>query len=309
MSEGPGELYSLAFDHRGVFRRELFGIDGEPDAAQEAAIADAKSVIFDGVEAALASGEVAAEAVGILVDERHGAEIARRARERGISLAMPVERSDRDLFEFEYGDEFAEHIERFDPDFAKVLVRLNPDGDAAGNELQLERLRELSEYLRRSGRGLMFELIVTPTAPQLAAVAGDRDRFTSELRPELIVRAIAAAQEAGVEADVWKLEGVDAAADAEAIVSQARSGPAREGVGCIVLGAGASRKRVEHWLGVAAAVEGFNGFAIGRSIWAEPLRAQLAGEIDREQAAARIAARYLDFIGTYRAVAAPGSAR
>ena len=59
------------------------------------------------------------------------------AKERGLILAMPVEKSGQNEFDFEYGDQFGEHIERFDPDFSKVLVRYNPDGDAEMNKRQI----------------------------------------------------------------------------------------------------------------------------------------------------------------------------
>ena len=49
-------------------------------------------------------------------------------------LAMPAERSGQNMFDFQYGEDFGEHIERFDPDFTKVLVRYNPDGDARGQQ-------------------------------------------------------------------------------------------------------------------------------------------------------------------------------
>ena len=56
------------------------------------------------------------------------------------------------------------------------------------------------------------------------------------------------------------------------LAEQARSGAGREGVKCVLLGRGASTEKVEHWLRAAAPVEGFIGFAIGRSIWWDALK-------------------------------------
>lgn len=294
-------LYFLAFDHRAVFARSVLDADGEPTPEQEATIAACKLVILDGVAAAAARGEVPPGELGVLVDELYGAAVARAAKERGVVLTMPVEEPDQAIFDFTYGDAWREHVTAFEPDFAKVLVRWNADGDRDGNALQAERLRELSRWLRANGRRFLFELIVEPTAEQLAAAGGERLRFETEQRPALIVRAIAELQAAGVEVDVWKLEGLDEIADAEAVVAQARSGAGREQVVCTILGAGAGEQRVQRWLSVAAQVDGFIGFAIGRSIWRDPLRAQLAGEITREQAAEQIAERYLRFVRHYRA--------
>jgi myo-inositol catabolism protein IolC len=291
-----GRLYFLAFDHRGGPVRALFGIDGEPDARQIARIAFAKLLVFEGLVSAIESGAVPAREAGVLVDERFGGGVPRLARERGITLAMPVEKTEQEVFEFEYGDRFGDHIELFDPDFSKVLVRLNPDGDTEGNRRQLERLRRLADWLHERDRKLLFELLVPPTDWQLAAVGGDLRAYEAELRPELIRRGIAEVQEHGVEVDVWKLEGVETVVDAEAVARQARSGSGRDQVTCILLGAGAGEERVERWLAVTACAEGFSGFAIGRSIWSEPLRAYLGGEVGRGEAARRIGARYLRFI-------------
>jgi myo-inositol catabolism protein IolC len=299
-------MFALAFDHRGVFRRELFGIDGEPTPDEDAALAAAKEVIYAGIAEALDSGEVEPGAAAILVDERHGAAIAHRARARGVRVAMPVERADRDLFEFEYGDDFKAHIERFQPDYAKVLVRFNPEGNPGDNDLQLSRLRRLAAFLEDSPTQLMFELIVVPSQAQLAAVGRDARRFDVELRPHLIARSIAAVQAAGVEPAMWKLEGVDSAEHAQTIAATARAGPTRANVGCILLGAGAPAERVREWLQVAAATPGYRGFAIGRSVWGEPLRYWLAGEADRSSASAAIAERYLGFIRAYRGAVPTG---
>jgi myo-inositol catabolism protein IolC len=295
-----GQLYFLAFDHRGVFARSVLDAEGEPTPAQEETIVAAKQVIFDGVRRAAQRGEVPAGQLGVLVDELYGAPVARAAREEGIVLTMPVEEPDQAIFDFTYGEAWREHVETFAPDFAKVLVRWNPDGDVEGNAVQAGRLRELSQWLRANGRRFLFELIVDPTPAQLEAAGGERLRFELEQRPQLIRRTIAEVQAAGIEVDVWKLEGLDEVADAEAVVAQARTGAGREGVVCTVLGAGAGQERVDRWLRVAAAVDGFEGFAIGRSIWRDPLRAQLAGELTAEQAAEQIAERYLRFVRLYR---------
>lgn len=273
-----GPLFLLAFDHRAVFARTVFGTDGEPTPAQEEQMRAAKRVILEGGLAAVAQGAPA----GVLVDELYGADVARAASAAGMPVVMPVELPDQDVFAFAYGDDWRAHVEAFEPDFAKVLVRWDPDGSAADNELQAARLAELSRWLRATGRRFLFELILPP----------ERDRATTMLR------AIEALQDADVEPDVWKLEGLDREDDARAVVAQARTG-GRDHVICTILGAGAPDDRVDHWLGVAARVDGFAGFAIGRSIWRDPIKAWLAGTLDRDAAAARIAESYLRFVAVY----------
>ncbi|MBV8999755.1 MAG: DUF2090 domain-containing protein [Solirubrobacterales bacterium] len=293
-----GKLYILAFDHRGSFQKKMFGIQGDPTPEETEKITDSKHLIFEGMLVAVARGAEPG-ATGVLVDEQFGGNIPKEAREHGLDLSMPVEKSGQEEFDFEYGEDFGAHIEKFDPDFAKVLVRYNPDGDAAMNERQLERLGRLADWLHAHDRKFLFELLVPATDEQLSSVGGDTDRYDTELRPELMRRAIEGAQKAGIEVDVWKIEGVDEREDAAMLAEQARSGPGREGVTCVLLGRGASAEKVEHWLQVAAPVEGFVGFAIGRSIWWDALKGFLGGELDREAAAQQIADNYLHFLRVY----------
>src|SRR5262245_1071257 len=183
-------LYVLPFDHRGTFQKNMFGWAGKVTEEQTAKIAAMKRVIYDGFQAALAGGVPRAKA-GILVDEQFGADILRDATKSGYITACPAEKSGQDEFDFEYGADFGAHIEAFRPTFCKVLVRYNPEGDAAMNQRQAERLKRLSDYLHSGGRSqFMFELLVPSTSAQLERSGGDKKRYDRDLRPELMVRAI-----------------------------------------------------------------------------------------------------------------------
>jgi myo-inositol catabolism protein IolC len=292
-----GKLYILAFDHRGSFQKKMFGISGDPTPEQTQTIADAKQLIYEGMAVANDRG-ADATTVGVLVDEQFGGDIPREAKERGMKLAMPVEKSGQNEFDFQYGEEFGEHIERFDPDFSKVLVRYNPDGDAEMNRRQTERLKRLGDWLHEHDRKFLFELLVPAEDDQLAAVDGDTDRYDAELRPDLMRRAIEELQDAGVEADIWKIEGVDEQEDARMLAEVTRR-DGRDNVVCVLLGRGASNDKVDHWLRQAAPVDGFIGFAIGRSIWWDALKGYLDGSLEREQAAEQIGENYLRFVKVY----------
>ena len=293
-------LYILPFDHRGSFETGMFGWHGALDAAQTASIAAAKQVIYDGFRMAVAGGAPKAKA-GILVDEQFGAAILRDAKAQGFTVACPAEKSGQEEFDFEYGEDFAAHIDAFDPTFCKVLVRCNPEGDAALNARQANRLARLSATLQSKGRSkLMFELLVPPEKAQLARMGGDKKRYDLELRPRLMLAAIAQMQQAGVEPDVWKIEGLDRREDCEAIVAAARSG-GRSEVGCIVLGRGEDDHKVHEWLATAAGVDGFIGFAVGRTDFWQPLVAWRAGTMTRDEAMAEISRRYLEFVGIFEA--------
>lgn len=172
-------LYMLAFDHRGSFQKSLLGIEGVPNAAEADRISDAKRILYEAFELVIQNG-VERNSAGLLVDEEFGADVALRAKGAGVALAMPVEKSGQEEFDFEFGDDFGAHIERFDPTFAKVLVRYNPYGDPALNRRQACRLSTLSNWLHERGRKLLFELLVPatpePTASRASCSAAEPTR-------------------------------------------------------------------------------------------------------------------------------------
>ena len=291
-------LYILPFDHRGSFQNKLFGWTGTLTADQTAQIAASKQVIYDGFKAALRA-EVPEFRAGILVDEQFGAAILRDAWKNAYTTACPAEKSGQVEFDFEYGEDFASHIEAFRPSFCKVLVRYNPEGDQALNKRQAARLKRLSEYLHNQSHSrFMFELLVPPEKEQLARLNGDKRAYDLELRPGLMFAAIEQLQDNGVEPDIWKIEGLDRRKDCERVVAAARRN-GREDVGCIILGRGEDDQKVHEWLTTASGVPGFIGFAVGRTSFWDALVDWRAKKITREDAVNRIAHRYREFVDTF----------
>jgi myo-inositol catabolism protein IolC len=291
-------LYILPFDHRASFEAGLFGWKPPLSAGQTAEIAAAKQVIYEGFKAAVAGG-VSRERAGILVDEQFGAAILHAASAAGFVTAAPAEKSGQDEFEFEYGEDFARHIEAFGPTFCKVLVRYNPEGDEALNRVQGARLKRLSDYLAGAGASrFMVELLVPAEPAQLVQLKGDKAAYDSEVRPGLMIKAIEQLRGAGVDPDIWKVEGLDRSEDCERIVSTARAG-GRDQVGCIVLGRGESDQKVREWLGIAAGVAGYIGFAVGRTVFWDPLVALRAQKATRDETVAEIARRYREFVDIF----------
>jgi myo-inositol catabolism protein IolC len=291
-------LYILPFDHRGSFQTKMFGWKGTLSPYQTAEIAATKQVIYDGFKAAIQAG-VARQKAGILVDERFGTAILGDAATNGYTTACPAEKSGQEEFDFEYGEDFAKHVEAFHPTFCKVLVRYNPEGNRALNQRQAARLRRLSEFLHSQGRSrFMFELLVPPEKEQLDRLKGDRKAYDLELRPRLMVQTIQELQDAQVEPDVWKIEGLDRREDCEETVATARRG-GRDQVGCIILGRGENDQKVREWLSTAATVPGFIGFAVGRTSFWDPLVQWRAEQITRDAAVAQIASRYREFVDIF----------
>jgi myo-inositol catabolism protein IolC len=291
------KLYILAFDHRGSFEK-MFGVSGRKPTDEEAArISDAKSLIFEGFQKAVGDG-APRDAAGVLVDGQYGPQVARAARSDGYLLAMPVEKSGQNEFDFEYGERFGEVIEDYDPSFSKVLVRYNPEGDAEMNERQAGRLKRLGDWLHEHDRKFLFELLVPAEPHQLDAVGGDEKRYDTETRPGLMMAAIRELQAAGVEPDIWKIEGIDDREACRQIAELVRSG-GRDQVSCVVLGRGASDEQVDAWLRAGSGLPGYVGFAIGRSIFGGAIKALAAGDGNRSDGVADIAANYRRFIDVY----------
>jgi myo-inositol catabolism protein IolC len=291
-------LYLLPFDHRESFASKMFGWSGALTTEQVAEISSVKHVIYDGFKAAVLAGVPKLKA-GILVDEQFGGAILRDARENGFTTACSVEKSGQEEFDFEYGSDFAAHIEAIEPTFCKVLVRYNPDGNLEMNRRQRDRLRILSNYIHTQSQSrFMFELLVPPDPLQLAMVNEDSKVYDEKIRPQLMVQTILNLQSCGIEPDVWKIEGLDRRDDCACIVEAARRN-GRGHVGCIVLGRGENSGKVRHWLQTAASVEGFIGFAVGRTDFWDPLLKYRNKSSSREDAIAEISRRFVDYASIF----------
>jgi myo-inositol catabolism protein IolC len=292
-------LYILPFDHRASFEKGLFGFTPPLSPEQLATVSASKQVVYDGFKLAFTKG-VPLAAAGILVDEQFGAAILRDARANGYITCAPAEKSGQEEFQFEYGDRWREHIAEFAPTFVKVLVRYNPESDEAMNRRQAARLKELSDYCHQNGRHFMFELLVPMTHEQSDRLEGSQQLYDHDLRPSLMIAAIKELQAAGVEPDVWKIEGLDRRDDCDGVAKAARR-DGRDHVGCIVLGRGSNEAGIIAWLRTAAPVPGFIGFAVGRTSFWDPLVALRDKKIAREEAAAQIADRYAEWVRTFEA--------
>jgi 5-dehydro-2-deoxygluconokinase len=294
-------LYVLPFDHRGSFQTKMFGWKGALSAEQTAEIARTKEVVYDGFKAAVAAGVPRGRA-GLLVDEQFGEAIIRDAVANGYTVAAPAEKSGQNEFDFEYGGDFAAHIEALDPTFCKVLVRFNPKDDEELNRRQTERLKRLSDYLHGNERKFMFELLVPALPAQLETVGGDKQAYEQQIRPRLMIESLQTLQDAGVEPDVWKIEGLDRREDCERVAQAARRG-GREHVGCIVLGRGEDEKKVREWLNAAAGVPGYIGFAVGRTTFWDPIKAWREGQLSRDDAVKRVADNYSGWVEIFEKAA------
>ena len=293
------ELYILAFDHRGTLTKGLLGVEGrEPSEEEASRVSSMKDIIFDGFLQAKDSG-ISGGDPAILVDEKFGIQVQEKAKEMGIKCAEPAEKSGQKVFDFEYGDNFGKKIEEVGADFVKILVRWNPNDSSETRQVQGERIKTLSDWLDENDKKFLLEFLVPATDEQLASVGGDQARYDSEIRPRLAVQVVEEMRERGADPDIWKIEGLDTREDCENISKVIKDG-GRENVMAVVLGRGADDKKVNEWLTAGSSVDGYKGFAIGRSIFWTSLKSWHAGEKSRDEAVSEIANSYLRFISVYQ---------
>lgn len=290
-------LFVLAFDHRASFAKNMLGLTGEPDFEQAKQIIDFKNVIFEGFKRGVELG-VPKAAAAVLCDEQFGDAVLRGAKALDAVFAVCTEKSGQKEFDFEYGEEFGAHLKEYGPTFAKALVRYNPKDDKAMNVRQLEKLKILSDYCHAHGLKFLIEPLVAALPEQLEKAGGDQRRYDLEIRPKLMVEMVRQMQEAGVEPDVWKIEGLEKTSEYEAVVKQAKAG-GRDQVSAVILGRGASDEQVEKWLKAASRASGVVGFAIGRSIFHDALMKYKTAELTREETVEKIAGKYLHFYQVY----------
>lgn len=285
-------LCVLPFDHRSYFE-ELLGFDEPLTEEQRAQLSDYKKIVFEGFERALSRG-VAEEDAAVLVDDVFGLDILLEARQKGYTVLQSTEVSGMDHFEFEHGADWKIWIEKVNPTFTKVLLRYNVEGDQTLNHKSILNLKELSDYSHQAGHKFLIELLVPPTEAQLETVQQDKSKYDHDLRPSLTVQAMKEMQDAGIEPDVWKIEGMYTTDAYQTLVETARRND-RKDVGIVSLGRNETDEVVELWLRTGAQVPGVIGFAVGRTVFLHALLSYRKGDYTREDAIAEISDRYLHF--------------
>jgi myo-inositol catabolism protein IolC len=281
------DLLILPFDHRSSFSKKILGIEGVPNEDQVKEIVRLKGLVY---KAFLKVRETDGrpEELGILVDEQYGKAILDDANSRNITTAVGVEKSGQEMFDFEYGSEFGAHIEDVNPNYVKVLVRYNPENKKI-NKKQLKTLKKLNKFCQKNDRKMLFELLVPPTEGDLAA----NEDFETAIRPRKTAAAIKEIRKK-VKPAVWKLEGLSH----EGWELVLENIPGDEKV--IVLGRGEDPEKVRFWLKEATGFDQVIGFAVGRTIFMQPLLKHLEGTADEEQTVSMVADNYRQLVSVWR---------
>ena len=153
-----------------------------------------------------------------------------------------------------------------------MLLRRDPARSASpAQATEDERLARLTGWARSHAYPVLLELVVPPEPPDVEE-PGWHERFDRDVRPSLMVEVMAHLQDIGVEPDVWKSKGSIAP-------PIARPWPgSRSETGASMCAASLSRRWREYLAGRGSALgpparsRPTPGFAIGRSLWWDPLR-------------------------------------
>ncbi len=286
-------LYILPFDHRASFEKGMFNTENDLSDLQKKEIVDEKKMIYEAFKKAILE-KVPKEYAAILVDEQYGDEILQDAIKNGFNVCLTTEKSGQEEFDFEYNENFREHIEKYNPKFVKALVRYNPQGEREVNSIQEEKLKTLNDYCRDKGFWFLLEILIPPTKEQLEKVSGNLLVYEETIKPDLTIAAIAMLRNAGIKPDVFKLEGMNTRKDYEKVVLEIKK-DGGENVGMVVLGRGERQEMVEKWIIEAAGVRGITGFAIGRTIFWQALVDLREERLTREEVVDIISKNYQYF--------------
>ena len=273
-------LNVLAFDHRSQLERIALDHGAEVDR-----IAPFKALV---AKAFLTVSEGRSD-TGVLLDDHYGEDVLPTLTGKGLWIARPVEMPGSLPVEFETGPNVglalrgwpAEHV-------VKCLVFYHPDDAAGLKAAQIARMRELADACVETGHELLLEII----PPE----RNDNDAQT-------LVRALTQLYDADIRPDWWKLppstdpavwRTLGALIDARDPTCQ----------GMLVLGMEASADTLEASFAAAASEPRCRGFAVGRTIFAEPAAAWFAGRATDADVIEQIARGYRELIALWDRAAA-----
>lgn len=268
-------LFILPFDHRSGITHELFQVAYPPNAAITKKIITLKGIIFDGFLQAYTTVKDEGEC-GILVDEEFGNAILVQAKKLGITHIVSTETSGGSTFSFIHGKGFGRALIKRDASFAKALVNYTIN-DTELNEEKMKKIAELSNFCINEGIPLMLEpLIHGKSSPVSRAITAIQDMHNHGISPA-----------------VWKLEMLPTIQDWKKLAPIAKAP-------MILLGRGAGIPEVDEWVITAAKSGVVDGFAIGRTIFFEPIKKFTEKKFTKKQTVDAIAKNYIHFVKLWK---------
>lgn len=276
------QLFIFAFDHRG----QLFEL-AQQGGADSKRISELKLLFVQAVERVerdLQQRGVAAN-VGLLADQRFGQDALNAATGRGWWVARPVERQGSRPLAFEHGRSIGSNLIAWPKEqIIKCLVQYHPDDEPLLRLEQEAQIRGLYEASQVSGHELLLEIIPPKDHPSTY--------------PDVLYRAIKRLYNLGIYPAWWKIESPSAAEwqQLDALIEE--RDPYCRGV--VLLGLNAPIEALAEGFRNASASTTCRGFAVGRTIFQEPSRAWLAGEIDDDTLIQQVQSTFETLIGAWR---------
>lgn len=290
-------LFILPFDHRSSFAK-LFGFtNAQLSPEEKKIIISAKEIIFMAFEKALSEG-ISKEQAAILIDEEYGDKIIHDAINKDYNVILTTEKSGQKEFTFEYGDDFGKHIEKYKPRFVKALIHYNPNDDPLSKMRQQQKLGILSNYCHQNSYKFLLEVLVSPTEQQLRDINSNLERYEIEMRPNLTAKTIEELQNANVEPDIWKIEGMESQDSYKIVAIQAQK-DGRDNVGIVILGRAENKEKVDNWIKIGSKTKGIIGFAVGRTVFWEPLTQYKNGNMDKDITIGNISNNFVHFYNIF----------
>jgi 5-dehydro-2-deoxygluconokinase len=267
------QLLAMAFDHRAQLEQ----------MADDAGVSHEHIPYFKRL--CLAAARRVAERradCGILLDERFGRDALDEASGEALWIGRPIEQPGAVPLRFEGGPDVGCTLREWPTRHCvKCLIHYHPDHPEPLRAEQEAQALRLFDACRRTSHELLLEIIPS--------------RSPTPIDETTLARALARFYEVGICPDWWKLPdpGSEPAWNAIAATIR-RHDPHCRGV--LLLGLDAAPDVLERSFALAARQPICKGFAIGRTIFGQPARAWMAGEIDDDEAVRRMATTYADLI-------------
>lgn len=273
-------LTVLAIDHRSQFEALCAESGADPGR-----IAGFKTLALRAVDR-FARGN---PGFGVLLDGQYGMRALEAAADLPYWIGRPIEVPGSRPLEFVGGADVAVELRSWPRNHVvKCLVFYHPDDPADLRARQERQLLRLQEAARATRHELLVEII--------ASRVGDVDDDTA-------ATVIQRLYDIGIKPDWWKLEPSDSAAAWRNIEDAIhRNDPYCRGV--VLLGLSAPEDDLVASFRIAASVPVVKGFAVGRTIFAEPAERWLRGDIDDEDAVSDLAARFGALVDAWNAASA-----
>ncbi len=290
---GSPLTFMAGIDHRINFCRELVGANGEPTAAERSEAAKLKSVVFSGLKRAIETGLAKSQAA-VWSDSDLGEAVLLRARAMSLLAAVSADQRTEGGSSELSPTRGWDVATRLDSDFACLRVNYNPDSPRHIREQSQDNLFRLSRKCRGGNRGLLIELLASPTRRQIERTGG-----YEEARTMVLLESMRQLQDAGIEPSAWVFEPPADRRAASALAAQAHLDE-RYGIQVLfVVGSepdpsdeGDYPTRAEEDMTVLAArTLGATGILIGPAAYFAQLARLRQGLLTEEEATERIARR------------------